>query len=236
MIEMLGAAGLLAFLASSVSIGIRLLLLGRRTRGVPELTVGTGLLVGCVVGYVPETVVLSSDFLSPEVEFQVLAVTQIAIRAAAVSILIFTWKVFRADATWAKAFASLIAIALVMSWIAFPSTRIHATHPRELFWYDFFAVARTLAIGWGAVESLLYHHTSRKRLRIGLTDPLVTNRFLLWGIGLAAMTMLMASTLLASAFGVDPATPGWVLLRGAPGRPQSPRLSPDSRHAAPLDT
>jgi len=217
MVEMLGAAGLLAFLISSVSIGIRLLLLSRRTHGVPEFAIGAGFLVGCVVGYVPETVVLSSDLLPPAIELQVLAVTQIAIRAAAVAVLFFTWKVFRAREAWARNFAVLIAVALVMSWIAFPSTRTHASEPRELFWYDFFAVARTVAIAWGSIESLVYYGKCRRRERLGIVDALVTNRFLLWGIGLAAMTLLMASTLLASAFAVDPAAPGWVLLESLSG-------------------
>jgi len=208
---------LLAFLASSIAIGLRLLFLGCRTRGVPELTLGTGFLVGCVFGYAPETVVLSSDVLSAERETAVLAVTQIAIRVAAASVLVFTWKVFRADEPWAQTFALLVAIALVMSWIAFPSTRVHATGPRELFWYDFFAVARTVALAWGSIESLAYYRTCRMRMRIGLTDPLLTNRFLLWGVGLAAMTLLMASTLLAAAVGVDPAVPGWVLLESFTG-------------------
>lgn len=217
MIEILGAVGLLAFLVSSISIGVRLLLLGRRTRGVPELTLGTGFLVGCVFGYAPETVVLSSDLLSPERETAVLAVTQIAIRVAAASVLVFTWKVFHADEPWAKTFALLVALALVMSWIAFPTTRVHASGPHERFWYDFFAVARTVALAWGSIESLAYYHRCRMRMRIGLTDPLVTNRFLLWGIGLAAMTLLMASTLLAAAAGVDPSAPGWVLLESVTG-------------------
>ena len=39
---------------------------------------------------------------------------------------------------------------------------------------------------WGAVESLRYYALMRRRLRLGLADPLVTNRFLLWGLGIGA--------------------------------------------------
>jgi len=35
---------------------------------------------------------------------------------------------------------------------------------------------------WGAFESLRYFTLMRRRLRIGLAEPAVTNRFLLWGI------------------------------------------------------
>jgi hypothetical protein len=217
MIQVLGAVGLLAFAVSSVTIGVRLLLLGRRTRGIPELAIGSGFVVGCIFGYVPETIVLSTDVMSPARESLVLAVTQVAIRLAAISVLVFTWKVFRANEDWAKGFAILIAVALAMSWVAFPYTRIEAQSGRDIFWYDFFAVARSAAIAWGAFESLIYYAGSRRRLSLGLADALVTNRFLLWGIGLASLTLLMASTLLASAVGIDPAVPGWVLLESLAG-------------------
>jgi hypothetical protein len=217
MIEILGAVGLIAFAVSSLAVGVRLLLLGRRTRAVPELAIGAGFVVGCVVGYVPETIVLSTDFMSPERESTVLAVTQVAIRLAAVSVLIFTWYVFRVRATWAKGFAILIVVALAMSWVAFPYTRIYAQSSRDLFWYDLFAVARSLAMAWGAAESLVYYAKSRRRMRLGLAEALVTNRFLLWGIGLSSLTLLMATTLLASAAGVDPAMSGWVLLESFAG-------------------
>ena len=211
MIEVFGAVGLLVFATTSITIGFRLLWLGRRTRGVPELTIGAGFVVGCLFGYIPETVVLSTDFLTAEVESVVLAVTQVAIRLAAISILVFTTLVFRADAAWAKRFAVAIGLVLVVSWVQFPFTRIYAVSGRDLFWYDCFAVARSLAIAWGATESFGYYAQLRRRLRLGLADPLVTDRFLLWGVGMTSMTALMASTLLASALGVDPASAGWVL-------------------------
>ena len=88
MVDILGAVGLLAFLFASVSIGIRLLRLGLQTRGVPELSIGTGFVVGCVFGYVPETIVLSTDLIAANREATVLAMTQVAIRIAAASALL----------------------------------------------------------------------------------------------------------------------------------------------------
>jgi hypothetical protein len=216
-IAILGAAGLVAFLVSSLTVGVRLLCLGRRTRGIPELSIGTGFVVGAVVGYVPETIVLSTDLLSPAREEIVLTVTQVAIRLAAFSILLFTWRVFRAKESWAAGVFGALSLALLVSYLAFPSTRSYATSSSELFWYDLFTVARTACLGWGAVESLSYYARARRRLRIRLLDPLVANRFLLWGIGLSSITLLMATTLFASAVGVDPAVPGWVLLESLAG-------------------
>jgi hypothetical protein len=217
MIAIFGALGLLAFLLASLTVGIRLLQLGLRTRGLPELTIGTGFVVGAVVGYVPETVALSTDWLSPDREQLILSMTQVAIRVAALSILVFTWRVFRPEALWAAALAGLLFLCLVGSYVAFPSTQIYAQTASEQLWYDLFAVSRSLCLAWGSVESLIYYAGARKRLRLGLSDPMVCNRFLLWGIGLCATSLLMATTLLAPLAGVDPTQPGWVLLESLAG-------------------
>jgi hypothetical protein len=217
MIEVLGAAGLLAFCVTSLAVGVRLLQLGRRTREIPEISIGAGFVVGVVVGYVPETIVLSTEILSESSEGLVLGATQVAIRFAALSILFFTWRVFRARSGWATCLAGLLTLALFVSYFGFPATRIHAVTATDRLWYDVFAVARTACLAWGAVESLVYFRGARRRMRLGLADPMVTNRFLLWGIGLGAAATLMGSTLWASALGIDPAVPGWVVLESLLG-------------------
>jgi hypothetical protein len=217
MIEIVGLVGLLAFLVSSGTIGVRLLARGLRTRQVPELAIGVAFVVGGVLGYAPETVILSTDLLPTSTGHDVLLLTQIAIRVAAVGALLFTWWVFRADAIWAHALALALLAALVISWVAFPQTQSVAQDARDRLWYDVFTISRSVCVGWGSVESFLYYAKLRRRALIGLSDPLLTNRFLLWGVGLLSMTLLMASTLLASWFGVDPAAFGWVILESLTG-------------------
>jgi hypothetical protein len=39
---------------------------------------------------------------------------------------------------------------------------------------------------WGSSEALHYWNGMRRRMRLGLADPVVTNRFLLWGLGAGA--------------------------------------------------
>jgi hypothetical protein len=217
MVPILGAVGLLAFLVASLAVGGRLLKLGCRTHGLPELTIGAGFVIGVVAGYVPETVVLSTDWIDPERERLVLAVTQVAIRLAALSILVFTWRVFRPESLWAASLAGLLFLGLLASYVAFPATQIHARSAADHLWYDLFALSRSACLAWGAVESLWYYAGARRRTRLGLADGLVTNRFLLWGVGLGSTSLLMASTLLAPVAGVDPAAAGWVLLESLAG-------------------
>lgn len=47
---------------------------------------------------------------------------------------------------------------------------------------------------WSTLESLLYWQQLRRRLRLGLVEPLVANRVLLWGLmSLANCTAIVAN-------------------------------------------
>ena len=217
MVEIIGLAGMLAFLVSSLTVGLRLLALGLRKHRSPELAIGAGFVIGGAVGYAPETVILSTDLFSADVEARVLLITQIAIRIAAVSALLFTLLVFRRRQPIAWLAGGAIVAGLIASWLAFPQTRVLASDATDRLWYDVFTVLRSGCIAWGSVESFAYYAKLRRRAKIGIGDPVLTNRFLLWGIGLLSMTLLMATTLLAAAVGVDPAAFGWVLLESTAG-------------------
>ncbi len=215
--EILGAVGLLAFAMSSISVGVACIVRGLRTRAVPELSVGVGFLVGVLFGYLPESVATSTGLFSDDASRSILMVTQVSIRIAAVSVMVFTVAVFGWRGVLGRVLFTGLAGALIVSWVAFPHYPSYAETPGELLWYEVFSVARALAAGWGAVESLAYYRMARRRSQLGLADPVVANRFLLWGLGLTALTGLMGSTTLAGLAGVDPTAYGWVLLESALG-------------------
>jgi hypothetical protein len=49
---------------------------------------------------------------------------------------------------------------------------------------------------WASFESLRYYGLMRKRLRVGLAEPLEVNRFLLWGFGSGAAAIILLATTL----------------------------------------
>jgi hypothetical protein len=55
-----------------------------------------------------------------------------------------------------------------------------------------------LAYAWSAVESLRYFGLMRRRAKLGLADPVATNRFLLWGLSGAVMVVGAGVNLVAS--------------------------------------
>lgn len=217
MFEIFGAVGLVAFAVSSVAVGLRCIRRGLASGALPELSVGVGFLVGVLVGYVPESLATSTDWFTPTQSDAILAVTQVAIRVAAVAVMVFTLSVFGRRGGLGWGLFGVLSLALVASWVAFPHYVDRAATPADAFWYEVFSVARSLAVAWGAVESLVYYRMAARRASLGLSDPVVTNRFLLWGIGLAALTVLMASTTLAKGLGVDPTAYAWLLFESLMG-------------------
>ena len=59
------------------------------------------------------------------------------------------------------------------------------------FWAEW--TGYTLPFVWAGAEALAHHRRARRRLQLGLCDPLVCNRYLLWGsFGVAQVLVCMA--------------------------------------------
>jgi hypothetical protein len=52
---------------------------------------------------------------------------------------------------------------------------------------------RTLPMLWVSIESFRYYLLLRRRLRLGLADPVLANRFLLWAIWAAAVFLNLSA-------------------------------------------
>ena len=117
--------------------------------------------------------------------------------------VIFVWRVFRSDERWAQALAILIVGALltmsivnhVVPWAdGVPSAIV----PRS--------VLRTISYAWVAIESLRYGRLMRRRVFFGLAEPLLADRFRLWGfthICLALMLLLVMAGVKLHLSGAD---------------------------------
>ena len=185
MIVLLGLASLISLVASLV-LGIRLLRLASRTRGVPELAMASAFLLGGFLGLLCILVSNAAPHagLPPETGERLFRIGMSLVAVGISCTFVFVWQTFRSGSAMARNL-SLLGIACIGAslwpvWVL----------PIEAAMVSPFNYAgdavRLACMLWGCTEALRYHSTMQRRSKLGLADPVVTNRFLLWGIAMAA--------------------------------------------------
>jgi hypothetical protein len=165
---------------SYVLVGFDLIRRSRETRGLPELILGLAFVfngLSYLLTDLPITVV-NEAFLN-ECSY----IGRIFAALCSLTIAAFTWRVFRAEASWAKwtfwAVGALLLLGLAVSAL---EGDWEGTKPLTYtgFWIEWLGGVAPFV--WLAVESLRAYSRSRLRVRVGLGDPIVRNRFLLVGL------------------------------------------------------
>jgi hypothetical protein len=180
---MLGISGIAVFFVVGLLVSLRLLGLARRTRRMPELLAGLGLLGIGPLGF---CVLMAGIILFRGTAFgSVLRISGLGLQALGfVASAIFTCRVFRPGADWARALATAIGATVL---VTFFICAVRPTHAGGMLPHQHLdAWIKILCLGWGAIESLHYWRVTRKRVELGIADPLVSASFLLWGIALAS--------------------------------------------------
>jgi hypothetical protein len=179
-------------------VGISLLRRAARTRRAPELLIGLGLFLMGPVSQLFTMFAGTGRVPAGEVRPVFHAISSIGSAAGMSCIFLFVCTVFRSGVGWARALAGL-AIATVVIANAGAMASLWNAPPempsRDALrgWGLAMIAMFTFSFGWAAVESGLYYGASRKRLRLGLSDPVTTNRFLLWTVASGAAFLLGVS-------------------------------------------
>ncbi|MCH8082653.1 MAG: hypothetical protein IH885_00295 [Myxococcales bacterium] len=165
---------------SYVFVGIDLLRRASKTRGLPEFFLGLAFVFnGLSYLFADLPFFIENDAILNEFSF----IGRIFAALCALTIAAFTWRVFQPETGWAKrafwAICGLLLLGLTVS--AFEGDWEGASPlSYKGFWFEW--LGGFLPFIWFAVESLRAYSRSRLQLRIGLGDPIVSNRFLLIGI------------------------------------------------------
>lgn len=181
----LGLLGVVAFTLASAVVGVRLLLLARRTRQAPELAMGLAFVVSAAVGFPLLTAasLVGQDPGSQDVARALMTAGTFMTFCGYVGLGIGCWRIYRPAERW-----PLLAIALGGAVVLAASATVALAEEltiRELAFWPGVCVG-ALTFSWNAAESFLLHGRLRRRLALGLADPEVVNRVLMWGIGSAA--------------------------------------------------
>ena len=188
---------------TALGIAIKTFMVWRRTRGLPELLLATMLVTATVVGY---PLAVASSRLDPSQLWGIHFLSQTCFTIGYGCLLLFTLRVFRPNAVWAKGIAGVTLLVLVASSVVY-AIELGSANPRrpgEMFGLTLSSSGAILvAYAWNTVEALAYYRQLRLRLRLGLTQIAVVNRVLLWGLMsmAAGMAVLVsAGSMLAGSF------------------------------------
>jgi len=218
-VELLAAIGGLSFVAASLVIGLRLLLLARRTGELPELAVGLALFLMGGIAYPMLSVARLAVGWSEPLRLGLGTSALLLNGFGTISVAVFNWRVFRPGERWARNAVGAIAAVLVASLLCqvlSGGLREAALSNRGLGLRLFmFFLGPSLA--WASYESIRFHGLLVRRARLGLADPIVTDRMWLWGIStLCAFVLNMATSIGALFFGIDFAATAFGALMIAP--------------------
>lgn len=180
MTALLGS-GVLIMIAADAIVGVRLLVLAARTRELPELLLGSSFVLMGVVGY-PLSIVARRGLFAEGTSDALLTGALAAQDLACLAIYVVTWRVFRPGARAATALPLAAAAAFAASLAGGLGVG-----PDAGGFYYLGLGARAVGFAWCSLESLRYAALLRRRLRIGLADPVVADRFRLWGLANTAI-------------------------------------------------
>jgi hypothetical protein len=184
--ELAGVLGFAAFTFTSFVVGFRLLAIGWRSGQIPELTIGASFVLGGGLGGLLGLVGARLQVLLGSPVQPVLAVSNLALQAGVACLAVFTWRVFRPRDAWARALFATCVAGLAVSFLGRLVTADFTTsRGNALEWLGL--GARIAVYTWALGETLREYLAARRRCSIGLAEPLVANRFLLWGIGLGSI-------------------------------------------------
>jgi hypothetical protein len=169
----------------SAAVGVRLVRRALPQRHLPELLMGFAYAAAPGFGY--PLVVVGSQIADRYTSTALFAVGQSAIVLGVTSFLFFNARVFRPGSRLAPIAAVLGGLVLavasyrrVKSHIAVGAAALSLASVRHGTIAT--VIVLGLAYAWTAAEGWRHHRLMRRRAKIGLGDPVVANRFLLWAI------------------------------------------------------
>ena len=171
--------GVLAGLACFIAGG-RLVRLSWRSQKSPELLLGISLLLWGLA-YVCWQIPIAT--IGQPLTQPLFFAARVFTDAATIVFASFTWIVFRSQARWAKALVFAIAIGVLAGVVGSGAVGDwEGVQPTSNPWWWVDWAAGFVSMSWVGIEGFIHYLDARERVRLGLCDPLVCNRYLLWGI------------------------------------------------------
>jgi len=186
---------MLLFVVTCSAVGLRLLWLAKMGGGRPAWLCGHGFSLIALIGF--PLGVLSGQGFAPvgEVHLPLAAVSLLANLLGIGSFFLFTVSVFRPGALWAHTLAGAAIAGAGMAGVGIVGAIAVSPASASSFqvtwgWAATFQLICVLCFGWMGIEGLREWWMSRRRLALGLSDAVVSNRLLMWGLFGVSTTLL----------------------------------------------
>lgn len=192
--ELLGTVLSLGTVALGVVLAFRLLRLGIRGRTAPELAMG----VYCLFVTVGALLLGLSLRIDPEApRFGLSAASTFCIGLAAFALAVGIWRIFHPGEARAPALVAGLGIWMLASWIAC------VLPGRAVLLGDLtvangcFVAGRVAVYAFGAFEAFRYAGMLKRRVALGLADPVTAHQIRLWGIAWVCVGGIAIGALIA---------------------------------------
>jgi hypothetical protein len=189
--ELFGLLGVAALALASLAVGTRLVWLSQRTGQAPELWIGFSYLfagfLSCVATLVAGELARSGSPMRGPVAL----VGSAALHAGVICLVLFVWSVFHRGSpvgTAAAVAASVFVLATFFGLALDEGFRVDGVDRGARAWASL--AGRVGVYAWATLASFREFGAARKRVRLGLADPLVANRLFLWGAGTGCVLLL----------------------------------------------
>lgn len=192
--EELARLGLFLSCLLAIYVGVRTLLIWRRTRMLPELAVGVNVL-GIATGGAVLTALGALSARSGEpssVPWLAFGLFCLVVHVTAQAI--GNWKIFRPTDRWPMVLSAVIAV-LACVWMSASLVSPEPSTPRSIG----FLLLRLVGMTWAAWECFRYAAQLRRRVVLGLAEPMIAHRIQLWGVGAVAQCIAIGLDLGAFA-------------------------------------
>lgn len=199
--------GMGAFVVASLALGAKLLGLWRRTREVPELTLGVAFVLGGGLGYLSffALVVAAGQGAGARTLAALLLLGLACTCLGGLAHAVGVASIFRPGARWTTPVIGAVALWVAGACIA--GVLGGPERAGQAFWAAVLGILPLYV--WAAGEAFTLAHTLHRRARLGLADPVVAHRMAQWGLSSSMVVAITASTFVARLV-YGPVMPPWV--------------------------
>ena len=192
------------YLVVVFTLGVRLMQRALRTRQLPESLLAAHFLLCGGLGYLLSVTALSAarqpDLVPPQVVAATIGVGHLSSCIGVFGAICFNYLVFRRGEAWARGLVVLATVAMGVGYLGYGWTGGFADGRFHGVWFWLFYGTFAWGAAWVMLEPLRYHRVMRRRQQLGLAEPLLANRFLLWGVGSVCRFLMVLGGWFASAF------------------------------------